>query len=244
MVGELLGALDKAKLSSNTLVIFTSDNGGMLNQGGQDAWKLGHRLNGDLQGFKFGAWEGGHRVPLIARWPGKIPAASECTHLISQVDFLATFATLTKVPLAESERFDSIDQAACFLSDPTEPLRKDLLLIPNSPRHLGIREGDWVYLPLQDSGGFQGKQPGGSQFAGYAAFPFAGKSHSDLKDGKLLADAPKDQLYNLASDPGQEKNIVREHPEKQAALSKRLEDYRKLIPETKKIGWIQIETLD
>ena len=64
----------------NTLVILTSDNGGMLNQGGQDAWKAGHRLNGDLLGFKFDAWEGGHRVPFIARWPGKIEAGPPPTN--------------------------------------------------------------------------------------------------------------------------------------------------------------------
>ena len=82
MVGEVLRTLDELKLRDNTLVIFTSDNGGMLNQGGQDAWKAGHRLNGDLLGFKFDAWEGGHRVPFIARWPGKIEAGSVSDQLI------------------------------------------------------------------------------------------------------------------------------------------------------------------
>lgn len=72
MVGEVLRTLDELKLRDNTLVILTSDNGGMLNVGGQGAWKAGHRLNGDLLGFKFEAWEGGHRVPFIACWPGNI----------------------------------------------------------------------------------------------------------------------------------------------------------------------------
>jgi arylsulfatase A-like enzyme len=61
MVGELLTCLDKNGLRENTLVIFTSDNGGMLNRGGRDAMMAGHRINGPLLGFKFGAWEGGHR---------------------------------------------------------------------------------------------------------------------------------------------------------------------------------------
>ena len=86
VVGELLAALDEMGVSKNTLVLFTSDNGGMLNAGGQDAWRAGHRLNGALLGFKFGAWEGGHRVPLVARWPGRIPAGSVSNHLLSQVD--------------------------------------------------------------------------------------------------------------------------------------------------------------
>ena len=65
-IGEILNTLDELKLRDNTLVIVTSDNGGMLNGGGKTAWQAGHRLNGELLGFKFGAWEGGHRVPSIA----------------------------------------------------------------------------------------------------------------------------------------------------------------------------------
>ncbi len=88
MVGEVMRTLDELRLRDNTLVILTSDNGGMLNQGGQDAWKAGHRLNGDLLGFKFDAWEGGHRVPFIARWPGKIEAGSVSDQLICHIDLL------------------------------------------------------------------------------------------------------------------------------------------------------------
>ena len=69
--------LEENGLSENTLVIFTSDNGGMFNVAGQDAFEDGHRINGDLLGFKFGGWEGGHRVPFIAKWPGKIPAGTD-----------------------------------------------------------------------------------------------------------------------------------------------------------------------
>ncbi len=82
IVGEVIKTLDEAGVADNTLVIFTSDNGGMLNRGGQEAWRAGHRLNGDLLGFKFDAWEGGHRVPFIARWPGKIEAGSESDALV------------------------------------------------------------------------------------------------------------------------------------------------------------------
>lgn len=107
MVGEVMDTLKEEGLDDNTLVLFTSDNGGMFNVGGQDAWKAGHRLNGDLLGFKFGAWEGGHRVPFIARWPGKIPAGSVSDQLISNVDLLATMAALTDQSLSEQEGPDS-----------------------------------------------------------------------------------------------------------------------------------------
>ncbi len=73
-----------AGATSGAAGILTSDNGGMLNIGGQAAWKLGHRLNGDLLGFKFDAWEGGHRVPFIARWPGRITPATSSDSPTSQ----------------------------------------------------------------------------------------------------------------------------------------------------------------
>jgi len=86
IVGEVMKTLEEQGVADNTLVIFTSDNGGMFNVGGQDAWEAGHRLNGDLLGFKFSAWEGGHRVPFIARWPGRIEAGSTSEQLISEIE--------------------------------------------------------------------------------------------------------------------------------------------------------------
>ncbi|MDO6425000.1 sulfatase-like hydrolase/transferase, partial [Saccharophagus degradans] len=91
MVGEVLATLEKQGVSNNTLVIFTSDNGAMLNLGGRNAIKAGHKINGDLLGFKFGVWEGGHRIPFIAKWPGKIQAGTVSNQLICNVDMLATF---------------------------------------------------------------------------------------------------------------------------------------------------------
>ena len=118
MVGEILKAVDDLGEKENTLVIFTSDNGGMLNHGGQAAWKAGHKLNGDLLGFKFGAWEGGHRVPMITRWPGKIPANTKSDQLISQIDFLATFAALTGQSIDSLSQSDSYNQLASLTDKP------------------------------------------------------------------------------------------------------------------------------
>ena len=106
IVGEVLTALDVLGVANDTLVIFTSDNGGMLHVTGQEAWKSGHRMNGDLLGFKFGAWEGGHRIPMIARWPGVIPADTTSNGLISQIDLLATFAAIVGRELRNGEVTD------------------------------------------------------------------------------------------------------------------------------------------
>ena len=237
-VGQILAAIDDLGIREETLVVLTSDNGGMLNQGGQDAWKAGHRLNGDLLGFKFGAWEGGHRVPMIARWPGKVSAGSRSGALISQVDLLATFAAVAGRPLAANSGTDSIDQVPAFTGDPDTSVRDQLIVSPNSPRHLTVRKGRWVYIPAQDEGGFRQKRVGDHCFGGGAALPFTGRSNSDFANGRLRAKMPPAQLYDLVADPSQKKNVYREHPEVVAELSAILAGYRKQIPPGKPLGWI------
>jgi hypothetical protein len=132
-IGEVLDTLDELTLRDNTLVIVTSDNGGMLNGGGKTAWQAGHRLNGDLLGFKFGAWEGGHRIPFIARWPGHIPPGSTSTQMICSVDMLATFAAIVNHPLKQGDGPDSVNVLPAFVGDPPQPLRTQVILTPNRP---------------------------------------------------------------------------------------------------------------
>src|SRR5699024_6604009 len=165
MVGEVLNTLDEEGLTDNTLVIFTSDNGGMFNRGGQNAWEAGHRLNGDLLGMKFGAWEGGHRVPFIARWPGKIPVDTQSDMLISSVDILATLATLVDHPLEEGEGPDSYNILPALTGSPDKPIRDHLLISPSRKSHLSIRKGKWMYIPAQGEGGFGGTEVGQHAFA-------------------------------------------------------------------------------
>ncbi|HAX96117.1 MAG TPA: hypothetical protein DCY35_06315 [Prolixibacteraceae bacterium] len=93
MVGVLTKAVDELGIR-NTMIIFMSDNGGMLTEGGKAAWQSGHHINGELLGFKFDAWEGGHRVPLVASWPNHIPKGKTSRQLISNIDFFATFSSL------------------------------------------------------------------------------------------------------------------------------------------------------
>ena len=108
IVGKVLKALDELEIAGNTLVIFTSDNGGMLNVTGQKAWKAGHRLNGKLLGFKFGAWEGGHRVPFLARWPAKIPAGKKSDFPVSSIDLFPTIMEATGTELPKDRPIDGL----------------------------------------------------------------------------------------------------------------------------------------
>jgi len=146
-------------LADNTQIIFTSDNGGMINHGGQHAYKLGHRINGDLLGFKFGIWEGWHRVPFIAKWPGKIPEGTESNSLISILDLFSTFSTITGQDASALPKTDSIDILTALTGTPEEPVREELILHSSKKTHLSLRKGKWVYIADQGSGGFL-KGPG------------------------------------------------------------------------------------
>jgi arylsulfatase A-like enzyme len=223
MVGEILKALDEEGLADNTMVIFTSDNGGMLNQGGQDAYVAGHHMNGELFGFKFDAWEGGHRVPFIVRWPGKTPEGKVSEVLASNVDLLATMAALVNQEEMASEAKDSRNMLPAILGK-KEPVREQLIIAPNSKRHLSIRKGPWMYIPAQGGGGFWSPNVGDHTFGGPAAIEWAGQENSDIVDGKIREDAPPAQLYNLEKDPTQNRNVYREHPEIVQELHQLLEE--------------------
>lgn len=219
MVGEVMRTLDDLKLRDNTLVILTSDNGGMLNQGGQQAWKAGHRLNGSLLGFKFDAWEGGHRVPFITRWSGKIEAGSVSDQLICQIDLLTTFAALTG---SDAKGPDSHNILPAFFGQADKPVRDHLVLAPHKKANLAFREGPWLYIGAQGGGGFNGQKVGDHALGGGGALQFTGETNSDFLDGKLKPDAPGQQLYNLADDPSQNRNVIREHPEIAQRMAERL----------------------
>lgn len=227
MVGEVVRTLDELQLRDDTLLIFTSDNGGMLNQGGQRAWQAGHRMNGDLLGFKFDAWEGGHRVPFLARWPGRIAAGSKSDQLICHVDFLATLAALVGGELGERDGPDSFNVLSAWLDAPTEPVRDHVVLAPFQPKNLAVRQENWIYIGAQGGGGFNGTKPGEHLLGGPAALKFADEPNSDVADGRLKPDAPQAQLYDLSSDPSQSRNVIREYPEVAAKLKALLEQCQK-----------------
>jgi arylsulfatase A-like enzyme len=144
-VGEVLKALDRYSLAKNTLVLFSSDNGPVLDDGYQDGAvaKVGaHKPAGPWRGAKVTAYEGGTRVPFLARLPGVIPAGRVSDALLSHVDFAATFAALTGQTLAPGDAPDSVNVLPALLGQ--SPTARDHLVEQGGS--LALREGNWKYI--------------------------------------------------------------------------------------------------
>lgn len=232
IVGEVRKSLEAADVADNTLIIFTSDNGGMFNHGGRAAAKLGHKLNGNLLGSKFGIWEGGHRIPFIAWWPGKIEAGSVSDQMTISVDMLATFAALTGQKLENQK--DSINMLPALTGNPDKPLRTEMIVTAHKPTHMSIRKGKWMYIPARSDGGFGGSKPNQHAWGGAAVAPLVGTPNSDIENGKIKEDAPPAQLYDLEADVNQTQNLYNKHPEVVAELAAELKKLRPQAAKRKK----------
>jgi len=199
-VGDLLATLDRLGLAEKTLVIFTSDNGPVLDDGYRDeavAKNGDHRPAGAWRGGKYSIFEGGTRVPFIVRWPGRVkPGVSDA--LVSQMDFPATFAALTGQPLAEADAPDSFNVLPALLGD--SPAGREHLV--EHAGTLALREGAWKYIE-----------------------PKPGAKRNPMSRVEQGTD-PEPQLYNLATDPGETRNLAAGQPEKTAALAARLTKIR------------------
>lgn len=221
--GLVLDALDKYDFSQNTLVIFTSDNGAVFTR---DAIVARHRCNGVLLGQKTDAWEGGHRVPLVARWPGHVPPGSERKALFSQVDIMATLAEAAGVPLPPGASPDGASELAAF-TDPAQAPAKRTEALFLGTGGFALRQGDWVYLPKQGSCGMTVPVPLGPLWGQ----PYAklGMINSDVDaQGKAKPAAPPDQLYNLRNDLPQSANIAMQESSQAATMRKRMQE---LVPQ-------------
>lgn len=234
IVGEVMRTLEEQGVADNTLVIFTSDNGGMFNLGGQNAWEAGHQLNGELLGFKFSAWEGGHRVPFIVRWPGNVAGGSTSDQLISNIDMLATMAALTGRAVKEGHGQDSVNMLEAMTGNPSEPIRDHIILAASKPTHLASRRGKWMYIGARGGGGFTATKRGAHMFGGPAAITFTQRENSDIENGRIRPDAPPAQLYDLEQDLSQTTNVYSEHPAVVKELSELLRSYQPNAPQPKR----------
>ncbi len=220
-VAQVLAKLDELKLADNTLVILTSDNGGILDNNGPDtvhgigslAAVNGHQCNGVLRGTKSTIWEGGTRLPMITRWPGHVqPGVSDA--LVCQVDLLASFAALTGQKLAPTDAPDSYNILPALLGQKTDtPCRDYLVEQNNDGSALALRHNQWKYIPGHN-GGKSGRR----------------KLAKPEQPSEVVADhdlpPPAGELYNLATDLSETKNIAAAHPDIVAEMSAKLAEIR------------------
>lgn len=157
-VGELLRAVDEAGITRDTLVIFTADNGHSHYTGWEKLVAAGHQPSGPYRGHKGDIWEGGHRVPLVARWPGRVAAGTSSPQLACLTDLFATLAEVTGQPLPAAGMEDSFSFLPALLGKPAvSPLRTSLVNHSN-PGEFAYREGPWKLVfrnqgPLAQSRG-------------------------------------------------------------------------------------------
>lgn len=199
-VGEILKTLDRLKLTNDTMVIFTSDNGPVVDDGYKDdaVERLGeHKPAGRLRGGKGSNFEAGTRVPFIVRWPGRVkPGVSDA--LVSQIDLLASFAAFTNQKLAEADAPDSFDVMPALLGK-SKAGREHLV---EQASVLSLRDRQWKYIE-------PGKGP-------------KIQRNTNTETGN----DPDGQLYNLADDPGETDNLVTKRPDRAKEMAARLQQIR------------------
>ncbi|HEV3136473.1 MAG TPA: arylsulfatase [Pirellulales bacterium] len=201
-VGKVLDALEQRHLADNTLVIVTSDNGAHWLSSDIEQWR--HRANGSWRGQKADLWEGGHRVPFIVRWPGKVAPNGRSDELICLTDCMATLAAIvgTKLPAAAGE--DSFDVLPVLLGQKSAHPVREAIVHHSSDGTFAIRQGVWKLATKLGSHGF-----------------------SDPKDIEPQPHGPTGQLYDLSIDPAESHNRWLEQPEIVERLTKLLAGYQK-----------------
>jgi arylsulfatase A-like enzyme len=195
-VGRIMAGLEANGLTENTILIFTSDNGPFWRE--DKIEEFDHRAAGNLRGMKSDIYEGGHRVPFIVRWPGRIQAGKQSSHTTTLTNLIATCADLLEIPLNEITGEDSYSIWPILMGD-SVPDQEQAVIHHSGNGHFAIRKGDWKLMEQLGSGGFTSPQRVESEPGG-----------------------PAGQLYNLADDPLEITNLYLEQPAEVEALSKEL----------------------
>jgi arylsulfatase A-like enzyme len=208
-VGQILAALDEHDLTERTLVVVTSDNGSHWPPGEIERWN--HRANADWRGMKADIWEGGHRVPLIVRWPGVVAPEGTSDQTVCLTDLFATLAAVVGHRLDRAEAEDSFDLTPVLRDEATEPttLGEQRPIRPATVHHsldgtFAIRRGAWKMVEGNlGSGGF-----------------------SPPRVGPPKPGGPAGQLYHLGDDPSEHDNRWQGEPETVGELTRMLERFR------------------
>lgn len=197
LVGQFMKQLEELGIADQTLLIFTSDNGPETTSVVHMRADHGHDGARPWRGMKRDTWEGGHRVPLIVRWPERVRAGTTSDQLVSLTDVLATLAAITGAELPPDAAEDSFNLLPVLDGTATAPVRPFLLVQGFSGgRALSLRRGPWKYIDHAGSGG--------NNYGSPELKPFALPERAP--------DAPG-QLYDLQHDPGETRNLYHDRPE-------------------------------
>ncbi|GAA4419569.1 arylsulfatase [Bremerella cremea] len=189
-MGQLLDTLKEQGIEGNTIVFFTSDNGCSPQANFPVLKEKGHDPSAGFRGHKADLYEGGHRVPLLVRWPGHVEPGSKTQSLVCLTDIYPTLEAITQQELQPTGGEDGYSLVPLF--EGKDSTGRDTLVSHSISGHFAIRQGDWKLLLASGSGGWS-----------------APKENVARKQG-----LPDLQLYNLAADPAEQENLVAEHPEK------------------------------
>ncbi len=199
-LGQILQALEDAGVAGNTLLIFSSDNGAHWTQEDQACFE--HRANGAWRGMKADIWEAGHRVPFLARWPGRIRAGTVSDQLGCLTDLMATVAEIVGAKLPRNAGEDSYSLLAAFVGH--GGARREAVVLHSGEGMFAVRQGPWKLVLGLGSGGF-----------------------SEPKRLDPVPGGPRGQLYHLGRDPGEAENLYAKHPDVVAHLQALLDTYRR-----------------
>ena len=195
-VGEVMRQLEELGLTENTLIVLTSDNGPVLDDGYQDQARellSGHDPSGRLRGNKYTVYEAGARVPALVRWPARIPGGGHSDALVSQVDLFASFASLLEARLPRGTAPDSQCALEAWLGE--DPVGREYVIAQANNRALSVRTARWKYIEPSE---------------GPASYWWA--------PGIELGFLPEPQLFDLLSDPAERHNVASHHPDTAARL--------------------------
>ena len=198
VVGEIQAALKRIGETDNTLFVFTSDNGCSKAAGIGDLAKKGHVVSAHLRGSKADLWDGGHRIPFIVKWPGKVKPGSQSDQLICLTDLFATVSEVLGAELPKGSAEDSVSFFPALSGKPIVSTRNGVIHHSISG-HFAYRQGQWKLLLARASGGW-----------------------TSPKENQAKGALPA-QLYDMEADVGEKKNLYREKPEVVAELLALLE---------------------
>ena len=201
-VGQVMNALKKHGFEKDTLIIFTSDNGCSPKADFAELARFGHDPSYVFRGHKADIFEGGHRIPFIARWPGHIQAGAECDDTICLTDLMATAAAIVGLTLPDNAGEDSVSILPDLLGTATRPVR-EATVHHSVNGSFSIRQGQWKLELCPGSGGWSAPKPGS-------------------KEAKQL---PPLQLYDLSVDIGETTNVQDKHPDVVKRLTALLRQY-------------------